>query len=500
MAGKNKFWIIPAVFVAVPLGALLVRWLVVAPDSGDLPPIERIILITLDTLRADHLGCYGYPRPTSPFIDELAKESVIFKKPIAQIPLTVPSHASLFTARYPTGIGVLNNGHRLDDSYLTLAEFMKGKGYSPAAFVSTHRQFSGTNLNQGFEYFDEPPFHEGSLNYRPAAETVARVMEWMNGLPDSEQLFLWIHLFDTHHPYYPPRKYYDLFAETPAGETLSLIEPQEIDLDLLERLSPHEIGIEALVDNYCDGEKGGPSEALVKLINAYDGEIRYLDEELRRLYNRFEATGLNKNALWIITADHGEGLGQHGWIDHGVKIYNEAIHVPLIFHFPSGEVAPRSEEIPVELVDVFPTVAALLGLDIWEEGKIMGHPLTAAFNRKDSAPLQYQTGKKLAFSRRSLLDDREELGKDWEPGDLYSIQDGSFKYFYRTQGEPEFYDLRTDPHETKNLSGKGGRTERNMKTILLERVQKLKAQRAGEAPEPVDQETLVNLKALGYVN
>lgn len=462
---------------------------------------SRIILVTLDTLRADHLGCYGYPRSTSPFIDQLAEKSVVFKKSIAQIPLTVPSHASLFTARYPDQIKILNNSHRLDSSYLTLAEFMRERGYRTAAFVSTCRQFSGTNLDQGFELFDEPSSYKEPLIYRPAAETIDRVMKWINDRPASERFFIWIHLFDAHHPYYPPRKYYDMFAENPDEEILALVEPRDIDLSLIERLRPYEIGIQALVDNYCYGEKGEPSEALVKLINAYDGEIRYLDEELRRLYNRFAEVGLNENSLWIITSDHGEGLGQHGWMDHGVKIYNEAIHVPLIFHFPSGENSPWIENKPVELVDIFPTIAGLLGVDLpTEAGKGRGRSLVAELSREEGTFTRDRMEEKLAFSRRTPLDDPDELGETWEPGDLYCLQDGNFKYFYRTEGEPEFYDLRTDPHETNNLVGKGGECESALRAAILDRINEVTPTGEDFGPVLVDWKTKESLRALGYLH
>ncbi|MHC4220645.1 MAG: sulfatase, partial [Planctomycetota bacterium] len=176
-------------------------------DLGDLQTpdpsqrSDRILLITLDTLRADHLSCYGYPRRTSPFIDSIAAEGVRFTRAFAPMATTVPSHASMLTGLYPLQHGVLKNGNRLSDDVGTLPEILASAGFETAGFVSTNRHFADGNLHQGFRHFDEPAPEGLELQYRCAEQTLDTARAWLAQTPPPPRLFLWIHLFDPHMPY-----------------------------------------------------------------------------------------------------------------------------------------------------------------------------------------------------------------------------------------------------------------------------------------------------------
>jgi arylsulfatase A-like enzyme len=472
------------------------------PERAVLLPIKRVVLVTVDALRADHLGCYGYLRPTSPFIDELASRSVVFTRAFCQYPLTVPSLSSLLTSFYPLQFNLVENFFRLDASFLTIAEFMRGQGYRTAAFVSVKRIFPGANLDQGFETFAEPVSTSESLHYLRAEGMIDGVLAWLGQWQPDDRFFIWIHLFDPHAPYYPPRKYYDIFAEAgdeEAENILRHLETREINMDLIDRLTSHEIGLKLLVDNYHRGEKGVAEAALLKLINAYDGEIRYMDHELGRLYEQCEKSGLNQDTLWIVTGDHGQGLGQHDWIDHQVRIYNEAIHVPLIFHFASGTVPAGRENTPVELVDIFPTVADLLGEGESKEAEqLQGRTLVPFFSAGGKSTFTERPLQGFAFSQRALMGDREEFQELWDPGKLFSLQDSNYKYLYRTEGDPEFYDLQADWCETDNLAGEGGEAEENLREKIIAKIRCLEKTRQASAAEPVDEKMREALRELGY--
>ena len=524
-------------------------------------PPERIVLITLDTLRADHLGCYGYPRPASPFIDSLARNSVVFKKAFSAIPSTVPSHAALFTSLYPFQLNVQQNDHRLSDSYFTLAEALREKNYHTAAFVSTALQFTATNLDQGFDEFNHhkfpeaprqsfmpsDPYHQveesfdnlpdrperlpaingsaqdpanprsplpevappppasaiatdGSMMpYRPADETVAAAIKWLQERKPTEKFFLWIHLFDPHAPYIPPRRFIDSVTETTDEEKNAfikfLLEQQHVDSKLYDDINAELIALIVDLRPYGN-KKGNKIEAMLRTINAYDGEVRFVDTELERFYHYFRKNGFGANALWIVASDHGEGLGNHYWLAHSENLYNEAIHVPLLIHFFSGRYGGKKVEEVVELVDIFPTLAELTGIRI---GDVRGESLIPLFSQSAGPPPR----PRLAFSQ-ILPPPRLEFLKDYKgiaefkEGYQYSLLDGKNKYIYRTEADDEFYNVMEDPYEMNNLAGSSGRTEKRLKTKLREMVDHLRTS-PDSHPRRIEGEALEELKALGYI-
>ncbi len=453
----------------------------------DSPPFvpRRIILVTIDTIRADHLGSFGYFRDTSPFFDDLAAKGVFFRNAFSSMATTMPAHASIFTGLHPLEHGVLRNGQRLADSARTLAECLSSKGFVSAAFVGALSFFSAGGLDQGFTFFDEPTPAE-STPYRSAPRTVARALEWLAENHRQERVFLWVHFFDPHAPYRSASR----FDKTPSGENLELIE-------FLSRrgLDPGFFGeLDSLDEGYRDGgvgfEAGKPGVNLTRIIDAYDSELLTVDEALRRLFEGSESLGFNEDSLWIITGDHGEGLGNHNWLGHGKHIYNEQIRVPLILYTPTSSLArAKAVDAIVEHVDLLPTLGVLLdfspsasGISIL--GLLTGNPLP---------------GGRYAFSQRREFRPKGswKLSDNYRPGETFALQDREWKYIWNTEGGDEFYHLAADPYELSNLLGRGLPAEEEFRSRLDAVVRGTVRRRHLE--EVVDPEALERLRSLGYL-
>jgi choline-sulfatase len=417
--------------VLVIMAAGFAGWLCFRPTG------QYVFLITIDTLRADHLGCYGYPRNTSPFIDSLARRGVLFEKAISQSASTCPSHASIFTGLYPSQHRVLANGFVLDDSTTTLAEILQKQGFITAAFTSTDRHFYRSHLHKGFTFYDEPQDTDltYNLHYRPAAQTIGDVALWLANFDRRKDLFLWIHLFDPHAPFRRPKSIYRL---------LDVKEQRESFRKYLEKFR---VNLEIFQNN---------PQQFYEYITDYDAEIRYVDLELRRLFRLIDSKGMLEKSLWIITADHGESLGQHNWLRHGTFLYQEDIHVPLIF-FNCGAAAPLPRRVDdvVENFDIFPTLLDLLKITPDQKVK-QGMPAVSLLPQLLGD--RQAVRKDFAFSERQHYITRPSFAPGtpfwripWEDGEKYVIQNQCWKYTYRTRLEDELYDLETDPQESINL-------------------------------------------------
>ena len=450
-------------------------------SHNDNQRIDRIVLITIDTLRADHLGYHGYPRETSPFIDELARNGTVFQRAFSSMATTAPAHASIFTSLYPIQHNVLKNGHRLNDAVPTMAELLSTMNYSTAGFVSAYPLFKHANVDQGFDVFDQPILEQGTL-YRKADRTMDSVTKWLAQRESTEKFFLWIHLYDPHTPHQPPKAFLRKFTKQPK-------ETRESFARFL--LDEHHVDLNYYNENI---------ENMLRVIDAYDSEILFVDSEIRRVYKDLREKGFGPHTLWIITSDHGEGLGNHRWLRHGKHIYNEQIHVPLIFYFSSGSFPASSVEQLVEHIDILPTVIELVGGEIGNQVQpVQGSSLV---------PLLSTDGRifpaKYAFSQRRNFDGvkqpREIIPEktNYEEGDKYSLQNSEYKYIHRTQGTDEFYDIREDPYEVNNIVGSNPEIENSMREKILLKIKKL-TQAARSKPASVDKQTLEKLRSLGYV-
>lgn len=326
-----------------------------AKPQPALEPIDgpNVVLITLDTLRADHLGCYGYRAARTPNLDRFAASGVRFTMATTVSNNTLPSHAAMLIGKHPQSFGVPRNGFKLPEGQSTLATLLQARGYDTGAFISAVVLHSSSGLGRGFDTFDET-FDTQELDQlqRRAATTTAAAAEWLKART-ARPFFLWLHYFDPHYPYTPPEPYDRLFYpeyEGPADGSIEYI-----------------CGVA--------GVKGFPkhetTEAdLRKLIALYDGEIAYLDAALAPVFEILDEEHHRADTLVIVVADHGESLTEHDYyFDHGEYTYQPSMRVPLLIrppvHDPRKGVSIVSES--VSTIDIFPTVLAQIGLPIPED-------------------------------------------------------------------------------------------------------------------------------------
>jgi len=309
-------------------------------------PVRHIILISIDTLRADRLGCYGYPHKTSPNLDAFADESVLFETVLSAVPLTLPSHSTMLTGTIPPYHGVRDNfDHKLDKSNLTLAEILKDNGFTTCGIVSAFVLDAVTDINQGFEiYLDdyEEVIKDGHSLGRRAHQATKLASDWLEEHCKDDKFFLFLHYYDPHTPYDPP---------------------------------------EPFASNFAD--------------NLYDGEIAYTDNCVSRLIKKLKQLRLYDSAMIIVTSDHGEMLGEHGESEHGFFIYESAIKVPLIIKMPSKTKAGRISEL-VGLVDIAPTICSAAKIPVPDH--VQGKDLSVYLNKKTA-----NTGKERFMYCESLF-------------------------------------------------------------------------------------------------
>ena len=271
----------------------------------------NVLLITLDTVRSDHVGAYGAPHAATPNLDRLAARGLLFPHAFSVVPVTLASHATLLTGRYPPRHGVRGNSfYRLPDDTLTLATALRQRGYHTAAFVGAAVLDHRFGLNQGFDVYDDEmgSTRETLIAERDASAVVSRALAWVNGPEPRSPFFLWVHVFDPHHPYEPPEPFRSRFAASP-----------------------------------------------------YDGEIAHADEQIGRLLEALGTERRLEQTLVVATSDHGEALGEHGEATHGVLLYDSTLRVPLILAGPGVPRGVRASPDAVSLADVMPTVLGRLG-------------------------------------------------------------------------------------------------------------------------------------------
>jgi len=400
----------------------------------------NIIVLTIDTLRADHLGCYGYEGAGTPNIDRLSKEGILFKYTTAQTPLTLPSHSSIFTGTYPLHHGVRDNGgFYLDERHTTLAEVLKERGFATGGFVAAFVLDSRWGLNQGFDYyydnFDLTKYKTVSLDsvQRRGDEVLAEATRWMDENRESK-FFAWIHLYDPHTPYDPPEPYKSRYRE--------------------------------------------------KRFGLYDGEIAYVDQLLGEFRGYLEENDLLEKTIIVFTGDHGESLGEHKESAHGFFIYDAAVRVPLIIRFPASSLADTVVEKQVRSIDIMPTLLHMAGADVPED--VQGTSLLSLIlGDHDEADRQ-------AYSETYWP--RYHYG--WS--ELKSIRQGRYKFI--DAPDPELYDTFEDPGEIDNIIGKKATLANEMKRQIDSLIQKYSSAGIEETgPERIDNDSLEKLQALGYI-
>ena len=449
--------------------ALLLPLACVAPPSD---AARDVVLIVIDTLRADHVGAYGYPMPTTPFLDSLAEEGVVFENAFSSSSHTAPSHASMFTSLYPEAHGVLRNGATLRaEQVTTLAGALAQRGFATALFPSVNFL---SEIAEGFDHVEDYVW-EKKADYRRAAETVATAMAWLEANREQSSLFMVIHLYDVHDhgpQSSPPVRYMGRIRQAMRSNG----EPLRRHLELVQ------------------AERSKHS-TLRRQFLRYDAQLAYVDREIARFYAAFERQRGLEDTLWIVTSDHGEGLGNHGLMGHGRHLYNEQLRVPLIVHRPSRQDAPLRIDHQVRLVDLLPTTLELAGVP---EGtldqQIEGLSLAPLLSSPDAElPIDY------AYAQRRPIDARRSAVAHWEAGLVIAAQNSEEKYIYYENGPPEYFDLVRDPFELENLADRESARAERLRRWLLDTYSRTRASRP-EGEAEIQPEHLDELRALGYLD
>jgi arylsulfatase A-like enzyme len=428
---------------------LSIFWLAASALAGTVaPPPPNVILITLDTVRADRMGFLGSRRRLTPTLDTFARQSVVFTHAYSQVPLTTASHATILTGMYP-------QFHQVNDFGVPLAkdlpygpDIFHARGYGTAAFIGSlildPNARSAPGFERGFDTYDAG-FHRrrpGENRYqaieRRGGEVVAHALAWLNQ-HSKGPFFIWVHLYDAHDPYDPPEPYKSRYATAP-----------------------------------------------------YDGEIAYVDSTLSRLMSQLRARGLYHGAVIAVMADHGEALGDHGEATHGIFLYDETIRVPLLIKLPGERAAGKQVESRVGLVDVLPTLLQAAGVPVPPE--IQGRSLLPL--------LRSVAAGKTATKEPALTLDRPAYAETDYPhrtfgwSSLRALRTG--KYLYVEAPHRELYDQSADPKAERNLAATSAAVSDTLASQLEAFRQKTTSSR--EAPRvSMDPELQEKLNGLGYV-
>jgi len=405
-------------------------------------PALNVVLITIDTLRADHVGCYGYKQIKTPNIDGLAADGARFESAFAVVPVTLPSHSSMLTGTYPMLSGMHDfSGNKLSPLQPTLASVLKQAGYQTGAVIGAAVLDSRFGLNQGFDFyydhFDFSRLDEANLDEmeRPGNVVADVALDWL-AKNSQKKFFLWMHLYDPHFPYHPPEPYSREYAAQP-----------------------------------------------------YDGEIAFADEQVGRLLRFLKEKGIYRNTVIVLCGDHGESLGEHGEKTHGFFIYNATMHVPLIIRLPENRLpekaAARAVVDPVSLVDLMPTMLSAVGLE---------------------TPSQVQGRSLLPEIRADRIDqatrDRMLYGETFMPRIHFNWSElrGSenMKYHFIDAPRPELYDLAKDPGEVHNLFTEKKAVAEEMRAKLVGMIRDYSAGKELAEKTGLDPALMERLKALGY--
>ena len=423
--------------LVVLLTASLLPWAApafAAPVGG-----PNVVLITIDTLRADHIGCYGYGQIRTPNIDALAADGARFERAYTAVPVTLPSHTVMFTGTYPMLSGMHDfAANKLNPTQPTLASVLKEHGYATAAVIGSAVLDSRFGLNRGFDFyydhFDFNRLQESNLEEmeRPGNLVADVALDWLSK-NYSRKFFLWMHLYDPHYPYRPPPPYASEYKDRP-----------------------------------------------------YDGEIAFADAQVGRLIRFLKSKGRYANTLIVLSGDHGESLGEHGEKTHGFFIYNATLHVPFIIHLPGGPsprvALPRIVPDLVSLADLMPTVLQTLKLNI--PPQVQGRNLLPMIRAKEPEEARSLYGE--TFLPR--------LHFNWS--ELRGIETAN--YHFIDAPRPELYDLAHDPGETQNLYAEKKAVAEEMRARLAALIRQYSAGQELAEKTGLDPALMERLKSLGY--
>ena len=437
--------------------------LAILASAGCAPEPANLLLISLDTTRADRLSLYGHAKRTTPHLEELAGEGVKFAQAYSATATTGPSHATLFTSLHPYTHGLLKNGIVLGSRFETLAERLAAQGYSTHGVLGSYALSAKLGFDQGFASWDED-FEVETSSYeqrawggnkltggfdRPADDTTRRALAWLRTLDEADRpFFLFVHYFDPHDPYAPPERF------RPEGEMTSL-------------------------------------PAQVRAL--YDGEIEFMDEQIGVLLHGLRTSDLADETLVVVMGDHGEGLLERdAHATHGLHIYEEGVRVPLLMRLPGAIPAGTEIRAPFGAVDLLPTVLDLLAIDA-SDAQFQGTSIAESIR----AGREPDASRPVYLTRRRYDPDRKRPRPD-AVGEQHAIRLGRWKYFETPEeGPPELYDLEADPRERRNVAKQNAETTRELSRLL--RAWRDEQRHDDSEPSEIPDDVRQKLEVMGYV-
>jgi len=463
------------------------------PAAGPLAEPPHVVLVTVDTLRRDHLGCYGYPRATSPTLDRFAEGAVLFERAVASMATTLPSHLSILTGQYAHEHGYFANRdaaarpYRASRDCLSVAVTLRNAGWRTAAFISGAPVSTRTGLDAGFEHFDDP------RRTRLAAETMASALAWLDEHARkrrSEPFFCWIHLWDPHEPNEPLEPWASMFTADDSIDRLlaeRAVDPARLPPAFstgaeCERLfSGRAEAIEARAD---EDSSAIELADLRDLVDRYDAEVRYVDDAFGELLAKLAEHGFDRRAIVAFTSDHGQSLGENAWLGHG-RITNSTILVPLVVRFPAGVVEqPQRIARPVSLTDLMPTLLARCDA---QDGDLYAAQATGE---------DWFSG---SFARSFALSQRTNRGLiATERGDKWALVDGSWKLEFWRDRDPRLFDLETDPHGLVDVASERPDVVADLVLRTRRAIATAPTSEPEDAADTVDEDLLRELEGLGY--
>jgi len=448
------------------------------------------VLITIDTVRADHLGCYGYTRKTSPHLDALASQGLVFERATTTLPRTTQGVGSILTGRYPKSHGARGLFMRLPETNLTLAEALKSAGYATAAATSNTFLRPGQGFEQGFDHYDNPEARWDGDSAAAVTDSAVRLLEGLTA--QHQPFFLWVHYLDPHWRYEPGSPWDTAFDPGFTGP-----------LTVYADLDAHKFTKGKLIfDPPIDARQ---KEHIVAL---YDGEIARTDAALAPLLERLDR--LPGPLLTVVTSDHGESLGEHGYhFAHGETLYEGSLRIPLVFRFPGRLAAASRSSVLAENIDIAPTILALVGVDRLQG--VEGRPLVTAGpadgNKEGDVMVPVAAGRPFVHAESDFQLIHPENPRFYIRGlcgHWTSAGDGRYKLILiPTPGKEllELYDLQADPGELTNRIDDPPLAEVRRRLYLeVKRFSDCSSGGATPGSEDMTPEQEERLRSLGYIN
>ncbi|MFC1869968.1 sulfatase [Chloroflexota bacterium] len=455
-------------------------------DLENLKGKPNVLWIVMDTVRADHLSGYGYHQNTTPNLDRIAREGVLFENAISTAPWTQPSHGSMFTGMFPSKHGIDAEHQWLDDDFQTIAELLRWHGYQTFGYSNNPGVSPKSNLSQGFDTFEVTSMGESPLGSELAdslkVNTIRRyvqavlrqddgarrtnevVEKWIADAYQAEApFFAFINYMEAHNPYHPPGPYVMPYL----GEHVDLAEARRVTQNYVSYIA----GTVPMSDDDFD---------LLRAL--YDGELSYLDFRIGQLLDYMRELDILDSTVLIITSDHGENFGDHQLMDHMLCVYDTLLHVPLIIRYPELFEAGLRVDKQVQQTDIFPTILDIVDIKSDDEEHIQGHSLLTDGQEPESTLViaEHAIWHNILHN---LTNENPQLDVSKYSRYLKTVRTDEFKYIWASNGRDELYDIRHDPEELNNLieaePGKAG----ELRALLREWLHSFEPYRSGTAQQ-----------------